>query len=200
MTDELSRKVIKVGKFVVRFLYFVVVFGFIFPLGLGLLMEIFVVGPLKATLYGDTGVVFAFSWAAGLIYMKIGYRLLLEFPNNRIMVNVHRVFLGRRFSDWSIERANRFIVWPAFKMAFVALVVPLCIAHATCFILHLEGAVRAKLFRSTYPAVMLAGLVIFAMRESVDILHEWSQYVREQEYLVGRRLHNLVEEEGGDSA
>lgn len=59
----ISELEIILAKFVtygVRYLYFTSIFAFIFPLSLGLLVEIFVIGPLKAALYGDNGIVFAF--------------------------------------------------------------------------------------------------------------------------------------------
>lgn len=59
-TGELEKILAKFVTYGVRFTYYTMVFAFIFPLGLGLLMEIFVIGPLKATLYGDTGIIFAF--------------------------------------------------------------------------------------------------------------------------------------------
>ncbi|KAF9995895.1 hypothetical protein BGZ65_008489 [Modicella reniformis] len=172
-------------KFCIQTTYFGVVFGFIFPLGLGLLMEIFVIAPLKSLLYGDNGVFFAF----------IGYRILLEFPNHRITINVNRVFHGRRFSQWDIERATKYIVWPTFKSAFLALAIPAAAAHLISYGLDLGGESRTRLFRWAYPGTMLLWMMVAGMRQSVDIMQEWSQYVREQEYLVGRMLHNLTEEE-----
>src|SRR5690349_13670650 len=104
------------------------------------------------------------SWAAGLIYMKIGYRILLEYPNNPIMVNVNRVFRNQRFPEWSIDRANKYLVWPAFKMCFTALAGPISVAHIIAISLHAEGEMKTKIFRSAYPGTMLAWLVIVAMR------------------------------------
>lgn len=41
----------------------------------------------------------------------------------------------------------------------------------------------------------MISLIVYGLKESVAILQGWVQYVRDQEYLVGRQLHNHREEE-----
>ena len=51
-----------------------------------------------------------------------------------------------------------------------------------------------RVFTQAYPAFLMMALVIIGVKESVHIIRGWSQYVRDEEYLVGRQLHNLHDE------
>lgn len=63
-------------------------------------------------------------------------------------------------------------------------------------LIGLEGPIRAKVITQSYPAFLLLVLVVIGFKETVQIIRGWGQYVRDQEYLVGRQLHNLQEENG----
>ncbi|KAF8929299.1 hypothetical protein BGZ58_009030 [Dissophora ornata] len=189
------KKALDFFKLLAKLIYFGVLLGFVFPLGLGLMMELFVIIPLRAAVNDNTGVIFAFSWAVGLIYMKIAQRALEEFPNNRFTIDMNRIFVGRDVAQWDVVLATRRFVLPAFGIAIFAVANPAILAWSIASTVGLEGAARAKFFRLSYPTMLLVCLVVFAIKESVVLLRGWSQYVRDQEYLVGRELHNLTEEE-----
>ncbi|KAF9968318.1 hypothetical protein BGZ70_004959 [Mortierella alpina] len=182
------------GKLVTKGLYFALVFGLLFPLALGLMMELFLIIPLRAAVGDETGVIPTLSWAVGLLYMKIIHWTLVAFPDNRVTVDMNRVFVGTDVAEWDVLLATRRLVLPAAGICLLSIGCPAASAWAVARALGLEGDTRLKFFRLMYPVGFLVGLVVFGFMESVPVFKGWSDYVRDQEYLVGRRLHNLAEE------
>ncbi|KAG0209301.1 hypothetical protein BGX28_010404 [Mortierella sp. GBA30] len=182
-------------KLVAKAVYFAVVFGVLFPLALGLLMELVLIIPLRAAVRDETGVIFSISWAVGLLYMKIIHRVLSAFPNNRFTIDMNRVFVGTDIAEWDVVLATRHVILPAAGLCLLAIGCPAVLAWTVSKTLNLEGVSRIRFFRLSYPTVFFIFLIAIGFKESVTILKGWSQYVRDQKYLVGRRLHNLTEED-----
>ncbi|KAF9286832.1 hypothetical protein BGZ68_002530 [Mortierella alpina] len=182
------------GRLVIKGLYFAVVFGILFPLALGLMMELFLIIPLRAAVGDETRVIPTLSWAVGLLYMKIIHWTLVAFPDNRVTVDMNRVFVGTDIAEWDVTLATRRLILPAAGICLLSIGCPAVVAWSVARAVGLEGATRLKFFRLSYPVGFLVGLVVVGFMESVPVLKGWSDYVRDQEYLVGRRLHNLAEE------
>ncbi|KAF9928520.1 hypothetical protein FBU30_002319 [Linnemannia zychae] len=170
-------------------------FGVLMPFTLGLIIELFIVLPLRNAIDEDANVIFMVDWAVGLIYMKIIHRILTVLPNNRFAIDMNRVFIGTDINRWDAGLATRRIILPVFAMCALAVAGPFIGAWVATEALGLTGAARYRVFRQAYPIVMMIGLVIFGLWECTAVIRGWSQYVRDQEYLVGRQLHNLREED-----
>ncbi|KAF9572180.1 hypothetical protein EC968_010187 [Mortierella alpina] len=180
-------------RLVIKGLYFAVVFGILFPLALGLMMELFLIIPLRAAVGDETGVIPTLSWAVGLLYMKIIHWTLVAFPDNRVTVDMNRVFVGTDVAEWDVLLATRRLILPAAGICLLSIGFPAVVAWSVARVLGLEGIARLRFFRLSYPVGFVVGLVVVGFMESVPVLKGWSDYVRDQEYLVGRRLHNLAE-------
>ncbi|KAF9150172.1 hypothetical protein BG015_008029 [Linnemannia schmuckeri] len=183
------------SKMAAKLTYFVLAFGVLMPFILGLMVELFVVLPLRNAIDEDANVIFMVDWAVGLLYMKIIHRILSVLPNNRFALDMNRVFVGTDVNQWDAGLATRRLILPVFGICALVVVGPFVCAWIATEAFGLEGAARYRVFRQAYPVVMMISLVVFGLWECVVVVRGWSQYVRDQEYLVGRRLHNLREEE-----
>ncbi|KAF9188929.1 hypothetical protein BGZ50_001079 [Haplosporangium sp. Z 11] len=190
-----TRSVMYVGKLIAKVAYFGIVFGILFPLTLGLMVELFLIIPLRVAVHGDAGVIFVISWAVGLLYMKIVHKFLNAFPENRFTIDMNRVFVDTDVATWDIVLATRRLVLPALGLVAVIVGSPMTVAWSLTKALGIEGAAKAKLFKLSYPTMLLVCLIVLGFRESALILNVWYRYVRDQEYIIGRRLQNLSEEE-----
>ena len=132
--------------------------------------------------------------------MKIIHWTLVTFPDNRVTVDMNRVFVGTDIAEWDIMLATRRLILPAAGICLLSVGCPAVFAWSVARALGLEGVARLRFFRLSYPVGFLVGLVIVGFMESVPVLKGWSDYVRDQEYLVGRRLHTLAEENEGAAA
>ncbi|KAF9926863.1 hypothetical protein BGZ67_007902, partial [Mortierella alpina] len=182
------------GRLVIKGLYFAAVFGILFPLALGLMIELFLIIPLRAAVGDATGVIPALSWAVGLLSMKTIHWSLVALPDNRITVHMNRVFVGTNVAEWDALLATRRLILPAAGICLLSIGCPAAVAWSVASALGLEGTARLRFFRLSYPVGFIVCLVVIGFMESVPVIKGWSDYVRDQEYLVGKRLHNLAEE------
>ncbi|KAF9100105.1 hypothetical protein BGX23_006069 [Mortierella sp. AD031] len=182
-------------KVVTKLVYFGLAFGVLMPFTLGFMVELFVVLPLRNAIDEDASVIFMVDWAVGLLYMKIIHRILTVLPNNRFAVDMNRVFVGTNVDQWDVWLATRRLILPVLGICGLVVVGPFVCAWIAAEALGLTGAARYRVFRQAYPIAMSISLITFGLRECVVVIRRWSQYVREQEYLVGRQLHNLREED-----
>ncbi|KAG0012247.1 hypothetical protein BGZ80_000100 [Entomortierella chlamydospora] len=180
---------------VAKLIYFGLAFGIIIPFALGLMIELFIILPLRASIEEKTSIIFVVNWAVGLLYMKIVHRVLSAMPNLQFAIDLNRVFVGANVNNWDTNLATRRLIIPVLGTSALMIGGPLLMAWITVESLDLTGAARLRVFRQSYPVAMMASLVVFGLKESLVILRSWSQHVRDQEYLVGRQLHNLQEDE-----
>lgn len=134
--------------------------------------------------------------------MRIVHQVLVSFPTNHFAVDMNAVFVGTDVGGWSVGLAARRLVLPALGIFVAAIGCPFGLAWTVAKSLNLEGAARTNLFRTSYPVMMVVYLIVFGVKEGYVVLSGWSQsqYIRDQEYLIGRQLHNLTEEEENAAA
>ncbi|KAF9155333.1 hypothetical protein BG015_010265 [Linnemannia schmuckeri] len=192
--------VLETGKIVTKMAFFGLAFGVLLPFLLGFMVELFIILPLRTALGEDVKIIFAMTWALGLLYMRIVHQVLVWFPTNRFAVDMNAVFVGADVGGWPVGLAARRLVLPALGIFIAAIGCPFGLAWTVAKSLSLEGAVRTNLFRTTYPLMMVVYLIVFGVKEGYVVLSRWSQYIRDLEYLIGHQLHNLTEEEENAAA
>lgn len=134
--------------------------------------------------------------------MRIVHQVLVSFPTNHFAVDMNAVFVGTDVGGWPVGLAVRRLVLPALGIFVAAIGCPFGLAWTVAKSLNLEGVARTNLFRTSYPVMMVVYLIVFGVKEGYVVLSGWSQsqYIRDQEYLIGRQLHNLTEEEENAAA
>ncbi|KAF8933404.1 hypothetical protein BGZ58_006378 [Dissophora ornata] len=112
-----------------KLLYFGLMFGILMPFTLGLMVELYVVLPLRTSVDDpESGIIFAVIWAVGLLYMKIIHRILSVMTNNRYAADMNRVFNGANVQNWDAMLATRRLILPALGMAALAVGGPFVLA------------------------------------------------------------------------
>ncbi|KAK3846009.1 MAG: hypothetical protein J3R72DRAFT_380733 [Linnemannia gamsii] len=194
--------VLETVTIVAKTAYFGLAFGILLPFLLGFMAELFMIIPLRTALGEDVKIIFAMTWALGLLYTKVVHQILTSFPTNRFTVDMNAVFVGADIGGWAVGLATRRLVLPALGIFVSSICCPLGLAWTVTKTLGLEGVARTNVFRSSYPVMMVIYLIVFGFREGYVVLSGWSQsqYIRDQEYLIGRQLHNLTEEEENAAA
>ncbi|KAF9546274.1 hypothetical protein EC957_009887 [Mortierella hygrophila] len=194
--------VLETGTIVAKTAFFGLAFGVLLPFLLGFMVELFMILPLRTALGDNVKMIFTMTWALGLLYMRIVHQVLVSFPTNRFAVDMNAVFVGTDIRGWSVGLAVRRLVLPALGIFVAAIGCPFGLAWTVAKSLNLEGTARTNLFRTSYPVMMVVYLILFGIKEGHVVLSGWSQsqYIRDQEYLIGRQLHNLTEEEENAAA
>ncbi|KAJ3076790.1 hypothetical protein HDU98_000090 [Podochytrium sp. JEL0797] len=170
------------------------------PTLFGLLFEIYVVVPFM----GDkpqTRVFFILQdWALGAIYTKVVHSIIMNAPDNEL----RRVLIQARdqFRQGGIERFELRPV--ALKVLFPLVLMSVGLVFLPAFVLlsmeYLEGdgeiaepgtEWNTLLTRLLVPALLFGFFGFELIRSTRRTVKQWMDQVRDEHYLVGRRLRNM---------
>ncbi|KAM0668670.1 hypothetical protein ACQRIU_002232 [Beauveria bassiana] len=191
----------------------------VLPLLVALLVELYVVVPLHTYMNSPTagtieaGKVGHLSqgkhtvrltqvWTLGLLYMKLGSRMITSlFPDSRPALAV-RTVLRRGWQHPDVGVLTRAFVIPGLAIALVAIFTPPFVAR---YLVHYqvsgwvpkagetaeELAKLAIFYRYSYPS---AAVLLVMMKNGMmlaNVFSKWTSGVRDEAYLIGERLHNF---------
>ncbi|KAJ6786646.1 hypothetical protein PWT90_03586 [Aphanocladium album] len=193
--------------------------GIVLPLLLALLVELYVAVPLHTYMNPPTAATLGAAkldhvsqgrhtvrltqvWTLGLLYMKLGSRMITSlFPETRAALAV-RTVLRRGWQRPDVGVFTRAFVIPGLAIAVVAIFAPPFVAkylveyQISAYLSKAgetaeEMAKLAIFYRYSYPGaavllVMLKNAMILA-----NVFNKWTSGVRDEAYLIGERLHNF---------
>ncbi|KAL7959301.1 hypothetical protein V8C34DRAFT_117666 [Trichoderma compactum] len=186
----------------------------VFPLLTSLLMELYVTIPLHTYMYPPTAIStlkdqavdrhtvrVIQSWVLGLLYLKLGSRLITSlFPDSRAATAV-RSIMRRGWLRPDVRLLTRAFVIPGLMATCVAIFGPPMMAGFVIKHGGLSGgsvvedaaeAVRLTvLYRQSYPAAAFAAILAKHAVGLVKVTNRWTAGVRDEAYLIGERLHNF---------
>ncbi|XWW99182.1 hypothetical protein V2A60_007190 [Cordyceps javanica] len=191
----------------------------VLPLLIALLVELYVAVPLHtymnpptaATIGADVAghvgrgrhtVQLTQVWTLGLLYMKLGSRMITSlFPDSRAAVAV-RTVLRRGWQRPDVGVFTRAFVIPSLAIAVVAIFAPPFVARSLVKYqvsgylpkagqTAEEMAKLAVFYRYSYPGA--AALLVMAKNAMMmaSVFNKWTSGVRDEAYLIGERLHNF---------
>ncbi|OZJ01696.1 hypothetical protein BZG36_05489, partial [Bifiguratus adelaidae] len=176
--------------------FLVVAFGLLLPLLFGLLMELYLIMPIKPSPPTRPPVIllnFVQDWALGVLYMKIAYRIVTVLPNETWKQSLEAVFADG-WQQPNVKAAAQ-VLLPTIAASIAALVLPSSLAWLAIKLLAIRDPLQqTQIFRYTHPTVLTIVLLYIGHKGVYTVVKHWIQSIREEEYLVGRRLHNLDED------
>lgn len=186
----------------------------VFPLLTSTLMELYVTIPLHTYMYPPTAISTLSdggvdrhtvrviqSWVLGLLYLKLGSRMITSlFPYSRAATAVRSIM--RRGWLWpDVRLLTRAFVIPGLMVSCVAVFGPPVLAS---FVLRrcgydlesaaqdpVEAVALTVIYRQSYPAAALAAMLAKHAVGLVKVMNRWTAGVRDEAYLIGERLHNF---------
>lgn len=186
----------------------------VFPLLTSALMELYVTIPLHTYMYPPTAlstlkdevvdrhtVRVIQSWVLGLLYLKLGSRLITSlFPDSRAATAV-RSIMRRGWLRPDARLLTRAFVIPGLMASCVAIFGPPMVAGLVIKHGGLAGASTAEhaaeavrltvIYRQSYPAAAFAAMLAKHAVGLVKVTNRWTAGVRDEAYLIGERLHNF---------
>ncbi|MQM13005.1 hypothetical protein Taro_045926 [Colocasia esculenta] len=179
---------------------------FVIPVLIGLLFELLVIVPMRVPV--DESPVFLLyqDWALGLIFLKIWTRLVMLDQMAPLVDESWRIKF-ERVRDDGFSRLQglwvlREIVIPIVMKLLTALCVPYVFARGLFPMLGYPLVVNSAVYRFAWLGCLLFSVLCFCAKR----FHLWftnlHNSIRDDRYLIGRRLHNFGEaaaEEVGDS-
>ncbi|KAI8148867.1 hypothetical protein BJV82DRAFT_201164 [Fennellomyces sp. T-0311] len=174
--------------------YFAVAVGFVIPLLLGVFADVYIFMPIRYSSSSDELVIHVSEdWSFGVVFMGIFYGVVYILPNNPVQRYLDSVSGG---NFWEIDtwRVTRTTIAPIVSAAISAIAIPglLSLAAVRLFNIY-DSALQVALFRCAYPIVFCVGILVGTLVLSTKLIGIWLKAVRDDTYLIGKRLHNLDE-------
>ncbi|KAL6964026.1 putative E3 ubiquitin ligase sud1 [Sarracenia purpurea var. burkii] len=171
---------------------------FVIPVLIGLLFELLVIVPMRVPV--DESPVFLLyqDWALGLIFLKIWTRLvmldhMLPLVDDSWRIKFERVRedgFSRLQSFWVLRE----IVLPIIMKLLTALCVPYVLARGVFPVFGYPLVVNSAVYRFAWLGCLGFSLLCFCAKR----FHVWftnlHNSIRDDRYLIGRRLHNYGED------
>ncbi|CAA0807511.1 Probable E3 ubiquitin ligase SUD1 [Striga hermonthica] len=170
---------------------------FVIPVLIGLLFELLVIVPMRVPV--DESPVFLLyqDWALGLIFLKIWTRMVMLDHMMPLVDDSWRVKFERvrehGFSRLQGLWVLREIVVPIIMKLLTALCVPYVLSRGVFPILGYPLVVNSAVYRFAWLGCLVFSVLYFCVKR----FHVWftnlHNSIRDDRYLIGRRLHNFDE-------
>lgn len=171
---------------------------FVIPVLIGLLFELLVIVPMRVPV--DESPVFLLyqDWALGLIFLKIWTRLVMLDHMMPLVDESWRIKFERVREDgfsrlrglWVLKE----IVFPIIMKLLTALCVPYVLARGLFPVLGYPLVVNSAVYRFAWLGCLSFSALCFCAKR----FHVWftnlHNAIRDDRYLIGRRLHNYGED------
>ena len=167
-----------------------------FPLVNAVLLELYILMPMHFLFDAKEHHVMHLvqDWTLGILYVRIGTRMLLFDAESRPARAIRQIFAGGYLNP-DARRATRFFILPATVIFAVLLGVPFLsavVANKTYF-RHATNDEKIAVMRLAYPLASAAAVVSFMAQKLLQAAGKWRARIRDEVYLVGERLHNFGE-------
>lgn len=185
---ELWQRVTEVMGVVWRLVLGVAVMYGLVPLMYGRLLEL-VVMPFRVAI-NQTAVFFPLqNWALGILYMKITFALTLMGPNWWLKSVLERTIMG---GFWNIDVPTllRDLAAPLVTALGLALSLPYILVHSVMPLFVSSSRSLWLMHRNVYPFVAGLCCLAAALRYQCQQFRRLYEHIKNDKYLVGRRLVN----------
>ncbi|KAF8410096.1 hypothetical protein HHK36_002618 [Tetracentron sinense] len=174
---------------------------FVIPVLIGLLFELLVIVPMRVSV--DESPVFLLyqDWALGLIFLKIWTRLVM-LDHMTPLVDESWQIKFERVRDDGFSRLRsiwvlREIVIPIMMKLLTALCIPYVFARGVFPVLGYPLIVNSAVYRFAWVGCVIFSFLCFCIKR----FHVWftnlHNSIRDDRYLIGRRLHDFGEDPEG---
>ena len=181
------------------------------PLITAAIMELYIIIPLHTVMYqcGVKGSVAAAatidgrhtvrviqSWTLGILYLKLGARLVTDWYEDSQLAMAIEAVLGNGLLEPNLSVLTRVFAIPGATLGSVAVFGPLLAARMLLARGHLAPYVDnpefvAVVHRLSYPTAALLLWMFWLVWKVVAVLNRWSEMIKDEAYLIGERLHNF---------
>ncbi|KAI9301460.1 hypothetical protein BJ944DRAFT_271471 [Cunninghamella echinulata] len=177
----------------IKLFYLLVTLGFILPLMLGIVVDLYLFMPLRYSIHDQPMVLhLSEDWAFGIAYMSVIYGIIQILPNNQWKQFMDGLFGNgiTRVSSWDITRS---LLVPVILGTILAISIPGIMAWG-CVQLLDDASRMLILVRWMYPIVFSILFSFFICYLFTKLIKIWAKTIRDDTYLIGKQLHNLNQE------
>uniref|UniRef100_A0A0A9XZ87 E3 ubiquitin-protein ligase MARCHF6 n=2 Tax=Lygus hesperus TaxID=30085 RepID=A0A0A9XZ87_LYGHE len=161
----------------------------VIPLLSGLLLELVCVMPLRVPLE-QTPVLWLWQdWALGVLYTKIVCAVTMMGPDWRLRRAIERTYRDG-FRNMQLKFVVEEVAFPVITCLAIFLAVPYVIAHSIVPLFVQNAFIRIVVARRIYPSVLVLAVIIILVSFQLRQFAKLYEHIKNDKYLVGRRLVN----------
>ncbi|CAA9997117.1 unnamed protein product [Nesidiocoris tenuis] len=185
ITDVLSNWAVILGKSAVATFLLIGVI----PLLSGLLLELVVVMPLRVPLEHTPVLWLWQDWALGVLYTKIVCAVTMMGPDWKLRRAIERTYRDG-FRNMQLKFVLIELAYPVIACLAIFLAVPYVVAHSIVPIFVHDAFLRVVFARRVYPSVLVLAIIIGLVSFQLKQFAKLYEHIKNDKYLVGRRLVN----------
>ncbi|CEJ00887.1 hypothetical protein RMCBS344292_14929 [Rhizopus microsporus] len=179
-----------------RYIYLISTLAVIIPLLLGVSVDLFVFMPIR--IHNSSGPIvinLSQDWAFGIVCMSIIYHTVLLLPTTNAVRQYMDQIFGNNMIQADLNLITRKVIAPVIITTLLAIITPGVISFCILYIMGTsrDPSYQLLVTRYTYPSIfclMITTLLCLIFKKLFSI---WIQTVRDDTYLIGKKLHNLEE-------
>lgn len=191
--QQAIRRATALGSRVARVVWTHTGFIIVLPTLLALVVEFYFIIPIHTYWASEEEhtIHFVQSWTLGLLYVKLSSRLILWYENSR-PAEALRAITRDGYLNPDARLATRSFILPGTVVLSTAIAVPWLLASLLASTIYRDSPEQYKLlYRFSYPAVLLLGMLVVAGFAVRRMVRKWQQRIKDEVYLIGERLHNF---------
>ena len=197
LTDFIRMKLLvfqpQLAKKFFRAAYLAFMIGILIPLTIGLVLDYYLISTLYLSMKSRAIVFYIIAWSTGAITTRLIYQLVLLNPENRYAILINNANrLGLMQANLTILTKSIFL--PVLAGGIFALILPSISrlfeneTGESIFTVGIEDVMVLPVLLLTYSSFKL-------LNSSFNSLWRWILRLREEEYIIGRRLENVTDEQ-----
>jgi E3 ubiquitin-protein ligase MARCH6 len=173
------------------------------PLLFAVLLELYILMPIHVSFGPEESHVVHLiqDWTLGILYVRIGTRILMWDRQSRAARAVQAV-VRRGYLNPDARLATRAFILPTLLAFAVLLAAPFSfafVANATYF-RNAPDEEQVRVMRLAYPILLSCALGAWSITIVSKATERWRLRIRDEVYLIGERLHNFGDKKPGPSS
>merc|ERR1719370_2040193 len=159
------------------------------PLLFGLLLEVVVLTPVRVPLHQSPLYFIWQDWALGAMYTKITVALTFMGPDWWLKESIEQLYQDG-IRNLNLSRVVKNLVIPSVKTLGLSLSIPYLLSHGLAPAIISSEATLILVQRRIYPALLFSSALVIFFTVQTRQFKKLVEHIKNDRYLVGRRLVN----------
>ncbi|KAI9486072.1 MAG: hypothetical protein EXX96DRAFT_547588 [Benjaminiella poitrasii] len=182
-------------KKAIKFSYLLLTFGFLIPFLIGIMFDLYLFMPIRLSNVheGSIDLYLAADWTIGITGLSIFYSIAQIIPvqsvkDRAVQFNWNNI---DNLNTWNISRQT---IFPIIMVLGILIFTPSLMTKIAILLLSVDNpAIKLLMFQCAYPILFCGVCCIVIVMACIRLIKAWIHSIRDNTYLIGKRLHNLEE-------
>jgi E3 ubiquitin-protein ligase DOA10 len=185
---------------ILKISYISLVISFIVPMLFGLILEFYLISIIRIPLNQSNVLIISDIWSYGLVLLSIMVSIINIGPQTRFKT-IFQEIKNDGFFNFKLKTLHQEVVFPTIKISLLLIIAPLIFAYIVLWIYSTFIAPDSydfikgfEIVRYSFVCTLTVAILIEVWYYFVNVCNKWMDSVKDEEYLIGRKLHNIEED------